>query len=82
MARAGLVLHLTEHHGDCCPGSTVLVRMTGLEAFHREITSRGYGYMRPGIERTPWHTREVEVIDPFGNRIRFSEAAEPEYQRP
>ena len=20
VSRAGLVLHLTEHHGDCCPG--------------------------------------------------------------
>lgn len=30
VSRAGLVLHLTEHHGDCCPGSTVYVRMSGL----------------------------------------------------
>ena len=36
LSRAGLVLHLTEHHGDCCPGSTVFVWMTGIEEFHRE----------------------------------------------
>src|SRR6476620_9222184 len=40
ISRAGLVLHLTEHHVDCCPGSTVYVRMTGLDAFHREITAK------------------------------------------
>jgi catechol 2,3-dioxygenase-like lactoylglutathione lyase family enzyme len=73
VARGGLVLHLTEHHGDCCPGCTMLVRMAGLDAFHAEITAKGYGYMRPGIERAPWSARVMEVIDPFGNRIRFSE---------
>ena len=41
VSRAGCVLHLSEHHGDCCPGSTVFVRVTGLEEYHREITSKG-----------------------------------------
>ena len=73
VSRAGLTLHLTEHHGDACPGSTVFVWMTGIEAFHREITSRNYSYLRPGIETTFYDSRCVEVIDPFGNRIRFNE---------
>lgn len=71
--RGNLVLHLTEHHGDCCPGSTVFVWMKGIEGFHAAITSRGYGYMRPGIERTFYNSLCVEVTDPFGNRIRFNE---------
>jgi uncharacterized glyoxalase superfamily protein PhnB len=70
----GLVLHLTEHHADCCPGSTVFVWMKGIEQFHASITSRGYGYMRPGIERTFYESLCVEVTDPFGNRIRFNES--------
>ncbi len=73
VSRAGLVLHLSEHHGDACPGSTVFVWMTGIEEFHREITSKGYKYLRPGIETTFYNSRSVEVIDPFGNRIRFNE---------
>jgi catechol 2,3-dioxygenase-like lactoylglutathione lyase family enzyme len=73
VSRAGCVLHLTEHHGDCTPGSTAFVRVTGLEPFHAEITARGYGYVRPGIETAPWHARVMEVTDPFGNRLRFSE---------
>ena len=48
--------------------------MTGLDAFHAEISGRGYGFMRPGIEDAPWDARMMQVIDPFGNRIRFSEA--------
>lgn len=32
VSRGGLTLHLSEHHGDACPGSTVFVWMTGIEA--------------------------------------------------
>ena len=73
ISRAGCVLHLSEHHGDCCPGSTVFIRVTGLDEFHREITAKNYGHMRPGIERTFHNSKSMEVIDPFGNRLRFDE---------
>ena len=73
VSRAGCVLHLTEHHGDCCPGSTVFVRMTGLDEFHEEISAKGYGYLRPGVERTFHDSKCMQVTDPFGNRIRFDE---------
>lgn len=75
VSRDGLVLHLSEHHGDCCPGSTVLVRMRGLRSFHAEISAKRYPYMRPGIEAASWGDDVVEVIDPFGNRLRFTETA-------
>ena len=73
VSRRKFLLHLSEHHGDCCPGSTVFVRMTGLRAFHREITLKNYPYNKPGIERAPWKANCMEVVDPFGNRLRFSE---------
>ena len=73
LSMGGLVLHLSEHHGDCCPGSTVFVWMTGVEEYHREITGKGYKYLRPGIETTFYEAKCVQVIDPFGNRIRFNE---------
>jgi uncharacterized glyoxalase superfamily protein PhnB len=77
VSRDGLVLHLSEHHGDACPGSTALVQTTGLEAYHREISATGYRFLRPGIEVAPWNARVMEVTDPFGNRLRFNEAIEP-----
>ena len=73
ISRGNLVLHLTEHYGDCCPGSTIFVKMTGIDEFHLEISSRNYPYMRPGLGMAPWHAKCAEVIDPFGNRIRFNE---------
>ena len=73
VSRGGCVLHLTEHHGDCSPAGTVFIRMEGIEALHREITSRPYPYLRPGIEEAPWSARVMELTDPFRNRLRFNE---------
>ena len=74
VSRSGCVLHLSEHHGDSCPGSTIFLRVRGLDEYHGEITAKGYGFMRPGIERTFHNSRCMTVIDPFGNRIRFDES--------
>jgi hypothetical protein len=70
--RAGLVLHLSEHHGDATPGSTVYVPMSGVHAYQRELIGKNYGYGRPGVEVQPWGD-VLQVHDPFGNRIRFCE---------
>ena len=77
ISRGDLVLHLSEHHGDGSPGVHLRVMMRGVAAFHREITAKGYRYMRPGLEKTPWGTLETGVIDPSGNLIRFCEPTEP-----
>jgi hypothetical protein len=79
VSRDGVVLHLSEHHGDATPGATAFVQATGLAGYHRELGGKGYRYLRPGLERTPWGSLGLTVLDPFGNRLRFDEAlpAEP-----
>jgi len=70
-------LHLSEHHGDACPGSTVFLRVTGVEEYQRHLIDKKYNYLRPGLDCS-WETAKVmEVIDPFGNRLRFWEDAKP-----
>jgi uncharacterized glyoxalase superfamily protein PhnB len=73
IARGGCVLHLTQHHGDCCPGSTVFLWMTGLAEYHQEIMARNNGALRPGLEKTFYESLSMQVTDPFGNRLRFNE---------
>ncbi len=73
ISRGDLILHLSEHHGDGNPGARLRVMMKGVRAFHDEIASKGYRYMRPGLETKPWGTLETGVIDPFGNVIFFCE---------
>jgi Glyoxalase superfamily protein len=72
VSRAGLVLHLSEHHGDASPGACVFVRMTGLVAFHAELTAKGHAGARPGIEVMDWG-QQMTLTDPFMNRLRFCE---------
>ncbi|RDA82914.1 hypothetical protein CP532_6061 [Ophiocordyceps camponoti-leonardi (nom. inval.)] len=74
ISRDGLTLHLSEHHGDGSPGVQIRVVMRGLDALHGELEAKKYRYMRPGIEAGPAPgSREMVVVDPFGNQIRFCE---------
>ena len=75
-----MLLHLSEHHGDGCPGAHVRVTTRGVEALQRELTDKRYGYGRPGLERTDWGTLEVSVHDPFGNVLVFSEVAASQWK--
>lgn len=73
ISKDNLVLHLTEHHGDCCPGAKVFVECDGLRTYHAELLAKNYRFNRPGLETAPWNALTMEVIDPFGNRMLFSE---------
>lgn len=72
VSRSGLVLHLSEHHGDASPGATVFVTMTGVRDYQKELSGKDYTYLKPGIEDQPWG-KVMTVTDPFSNRIRFCE---------
>ncbi|KAJ9636184.1 hypothetical protein H2204_005456 [Knufia peltigerae] len=75
VSRGGLVLHLSEHHGDGSPGVHVRIDMTGISEFHAELKTKNYRYMKPGLDdqNSPSGRREMTVIDPFGNQLTFVE---------
>jgi catechol 2,3-dioxygenase-like lactoylglutathione lyase family enzyme len=70
--RDGLKIHLSEHHGDACPGSTLFVPTQNIEQLRDELNGKQYGYARPEITEPGWG-KLLEVRDPFGNLIRFCE---------
>lgn len=72
VSRDGLVLHLSEHHGDGSPGTVVYAETHGVRELHAELIAKEYAYLRPGIEEDEIGT-SVTVLDPFGNSIRFNE---------
>ncbi len=72
VSRDGCVLHLSEHHGDGTPGAALRIEVCDLDGYHRELTAKGYRYLRPGIEDMPWGTRDMTLRDPFGNRLVFT----------
>ncbi len=71
VSRGDVKIHLTEHHGDCCPGAAVRIETDGLTELHEELNKKDYGFARPGVEDTPWGTKEMSISDPFGNRLTF-----------
>lgn len=75
VSRAGIVLHLSEHHGDGSPGTRARVYIEGLRALHAELAAKRYKNNRPGIEEPPWGGLEMTVTDPAGNRLTFVESA-------
>ena len=82
VSRDGCVLHLSEHYGDASPGSAVRIKVEDIAALHRELSGKNYRFARPGLETTPWKTREISVTDPFGNRLHFFEETEEYRRRP
>jgi catechol 2,3-dioxygenase-like lactoylglutathione lyase family enzyme len=76
VSRDGIVLHLSEHHGDATPGSHIRINCKGVREFHAEIIARRYRNNSPGIERPEWGGTEVTVVDPCRNLITFAERDE------
>ena len=74
VSRDGCILHLSEHHGDCCPGAALRIEVADIDAYHAELSAKNYAYARPDIEDTPWGSRDMSVTDPFGNRLTFTNA--------
>ena len=60
------IIHLSEHHGDCCPGATLRIEVNNIKALHAKLLSKKYKYARPGRDED-----ELCVTDPFGNKITF-----------
>jgi catechol 2,3-dioxygenase-like lactoylglutathione lyase family enzyme len=77
ISRSNVQIHLTENSGDANPGSAVYIRMSGLDAFHRELSGKNTRQPPPGITHTFYDAREFAITDPFGNRLRFVENNSP-----
>lgn len=69
VSKSGIIIHLTEHYGDCIPGARIRIQFSGLRDFHSQLID--YRYFKPGIEKTEWGTHEMPVTDPFGNHLVF-----------
>ncbi|MCB1886171.1 MAG: VOC family protein [Rhodocyclaceae bacterium] len=71
VSRDRCVLHLSEHHGDCCPGGAVRIRSEQLEDFQQQLLAAKASFARPAIQDQTWGMREMMLTDPFGNRLVF-----------
>ncbi|MBS0385387.1 MAG: VOC family protein, partial [Proteobacteria bacterium] len=68
-------IHLSDHHGDASPGVTIGVQLSGVRAVHADLIGKNYKYNRPSLEEMPYGATVMNAVDPFGNRLRFTETA-------
>ena len=75
VSRGDVVLHLSGHPGDSPPGAKARAEIRGLPAYHRLLLGREHPHVKPALVAAVWNERvlEMEVTDPFGNRLIFCE---------
>lgn len=75
------VLHLSEHSGDACVGAAVKLHTDNIEEYVAQLSTRTYppGVLEqcPGVELQPWGSLDMVLVDPFGNRLIFTNADAP-----
>lgn len=81
ISRSGVMLHLNAE-SRLTGSSQMLIRMSGLNALHAELTGRAARFAPSEITFTPWDSRVFHVIDPFGNAIQFWENNPPGVAKP
>ena len=68
-------LHLSEHYGDSAPGITIRIEAPDVDGLAAALRAKDYKYAKPGVEATPWRSRETQLSDPFGNKLIFFTSA-------
>lgn len=81
ISRSGVMLHLNGESR--LPGrSGMLIRMSGLDALHAELTGKTGAFTASEVSFTQWDSRVFHVTDPFGNVIQFWENNPPGAAKP
>lgn len=72
ISQGSLIIHLSEHYGDCSPGASLRIEVENVKVYHQFLSDQKYKYARPGLNRE-WGCDEICVTDPFGNKLTFYE---------
>ena len=72
--RDACMLHLSEHHGDASPGASMRIEVSDVDLLCAELVAKTYKHARPSVGAMPWGTRDMPLVDPFGNRLHFTSA--------
>jgi catechol 2,3-dioxygenase-like lactoylglutathione lyase family enzyme len=70
------VLHLSEHSGDAAQGAAVKLHTDNIEAYVEKLVAKKYppgvAEQDPGVAEQPWGSLDMVLLDPFGNRLIFT----------
>ncbi|MEZ5944832.1 MAG: glyoxalase superfamily protein [Planctomycetaceae bacterium] len=83
ISRGDVLIHLSEHRGDAATGAAFKIHTPQIEDFVEELAARtcpaGISKQQLGVARQPWGSLDMLLVDPFGNRLVFTNA---EFQIP
>lgn len=69
-------LHLSEHSGDCALGAALKFHTDDIQAYVEKLRARdcppGVSRDDLGVAEQPWGSLDMLLIDPFGNRLIFT----------
>lgn len=72
------MLHLSEHSGDSSPGAAIKLHTDDIAKYVEELVAKKrppvVGEQYPGVAEQPWGSLDMLMIDPFGNRLIFTNA--------
>lgn len=71
LTRRGQTIFLTEHGGDGPPGGAVYFVVPDVDQCCRLFSAAGIDAAQ-APQDTPWGSREMLLIDPDGNQLRFA----------
>ncbi len=73
-----VLLHLSEHSGDAVAGAAVKLHTDDIEEYVKQLVARdlppAVAEQYPGVVEQPWGSLDMLLIDPFGNRLIFTNA--------
>ena len=72
LTRDGQTLFLSGHAGDCEVGGAVYFKVADVDACGRAFAATGVAILQPPHD-TDWGTREMLLVDPDHNRLRFAQ---------
>lgn len=75
ITRDGQTLFLSAHAGDCAIGGAVYVKVADVDACARAFAAAGVPIVQPPWD-PDWGTREMLLVDPDHNRLRFAQHAD------
>lgn len=73
-----VLLHLSQHSGDAAVGAAIKIHVNEIEAFIERLVARdlptSVAKQYPGVAEQPWGSLDMLLVDPFGNRLIFTNA--------
>ena len=71
-----ILLHLSEHRGDAAVGAAVKLHTNEIEDYVGQLVAKelppGVPEQNLGVAEQPWGSLDMLLVDPFGNRLIFT----------